>query len=361
MSAQLVPSALLNGTRTVHAPHGLRPSPAGVRASVATTVNAATEDQSAAVIDIDPVQSETSRVLTVIVKGTGILEGTEVGSGRRVPLVIEAETAIGIDVIGGGDHKDKGESRRDRDREHDRERESKSHRHSKHRRRSRSRSSSSGSSSSDSESESDSEEERRRRRRKEKERRRDKEDKEERRRRKEKKREKKAKKDRKRKGTAASTAQWGQYGIISELDIISKDSEFRAWLVEERTINPETISKDRTKKEFAVFVEDYNTATLPHEKYYDMAKYDMKMNMIRSGQTLPDESGGYDPFADMKAHSSGLKSQTKQQETLYSREQIEELRRVEAERTQVAKRKQMGLEVPRNLGVRTEEYNPLTH
>ncbi|OCF45660.1 tRNA(His) guanylyltransferase [Kwoniella heveanensis CBS 569] len=183
----------------------------------------------------------------------------------------------------------------------------------------------------------------------------------ERRRRKEKKREKKAKKEKKRKGTAASTAKWGQYGIISETDIVSKDSEFRAWLVEERMINPETISKDRTKKEFAVFVEDYNTATLPHEKYYDMAKYDIKMNMIRSGQTLPDESGGYDPFADMKAHSSGLKSQVKQQETLYSREQIEELRRVEAERTQVAKRKQMGLEVPRNLGVRTEEYNPLTH
>ena len=35
--------------------------------------------------------------------------------------------------------------------------------------------------------------------------------------------------------------------------------EFRAWLVDERKINPETISKDRTKKEFAVYVEDYNT------------------------------------------------------------------------------------------------------
>lgn len=33
-------------------------------------------------------------------------------------------------------------------------------------------------------------------------------------------------------------------------------------MVEERKINPETISKDRTKKEFAVYVEDYNTATL---------------------------------------------------------------------------------------------------
>lgn len=33
----------------------------------------------------------------------------------------------------------------------------------------------------------------------------------------------------------------------------------------------------------------------------------VKLNMIRSGQTLPDESNGYDPMADMKAHSSSLK------------------------------------------------------
>lgn len=33
----------------------------------------------------------------------------------------------------------------------------------------------------------------------------------------------------------------------------------------------------------------------------------VKLNMIRSGQTLPDESDGYDPMADMKAHSSSLK------------------------------------------------------
>jgi len=35
--------------------------------------------------------------------------------------------------------------------------------------------------------------------------------------------------------------------------------EFRTWLVEERKINPETMTKERTKKEFAVYVEDYNT------------------------------------------------------------------------------------------------------
>ena len=44
----------------------------------------------------------------------------------------------------------------------------------------------------------------------------------------------------------------------------NKEQEFRAWLVEERKINPETISKDQTKKEFARFVEDYNTGMSEH-------------------------------------------------------------------------------------------------
>ena len=41
--------------------------------------------------------------------------------------------------------------------------------------------------------------------------------------------------------------------------LYNKEQEFRAWLVEERKINPETITKEQTKKEFARFVEDYNT------------------------------------------------------------------------------------------------------
>lgn len=41
----------------------------------------------------------------------------------------------------------------------------------------------------------------------------------------------------------------------------NKDQEFRAWLVEERMLNPETMSKDQTKKEFARFVEDFNTGS----------------------------------------------------------------------------------------------------
>ena len=38
-----------------------------------------------------------------------------------------------------------------------------------------------------------------------------------------------------------------------------------------------------------------------------MAKYEFRMNLIRSGQTIPLDDGAYDPMADIKAHSSFLK------------------------------------------------------
>lgn len=82
------------------------------------------------------------------------------------------------------------------------------------------------------------------------------------------------------KKTGAVTSQYGKYGIIDESEFsiftllparnssnrgpcsqYNKAEEFRAWLVEERKINPETQSHDNVKREFAQFMEDYNTGS----------------------------------------------------------------------------------------------------
>jgi hypothetical protein len=53
--------------------------------------------------------------------------------------------------------------------------------------------------------------------------------------------------------------------------IYNKEAEFRTWLVEERMVNPETISKDQTKTEFAKFVEDFNTgSSLPPLNIFEL-------------------------------------------------------------------------------------------
>ncbi|KAG9095933.1 hypothetical protein FRC06_009227, partial [Ceratobasidium sp. 370] len=143
--------------------------------------------------------------------------------------------------------------------------------------------------------------------------------------------EKKEKKRNKAGKSGAVTGQWGQYGIINESDLYNKDAEFRTWLVEECKLNPETMSKDATKKQFAKFVEDYNTATLPHEKFYNIDTYERRMNLIRNGETLP-INDSYDPSADLAAHTSRHKRSAVEHDSYLSREQLLELRRVQNER-----------------------------
>lgn len=126
------------------------------------------------------------------------------------------------------------------------------------------------------------------------------------------------------------------------------------WLVEERKVNPETITKDQNKKEFAKFVEDFNTATLPHEKYYHMEAYERRMSALRSGEFVPPAEDAYDPAADLKAITSAHKKKINEQESYLSREQLLELRKVQHERIEAGKMKLLGMEVKQNMGVRMD-------
>lgn len=43
-------------------------------------------------------------------------------------------------------------------------------------------------------------------------------------------------------------------------------------------------------------------------QYYNMTKYETKMNMIRTGESMNlVDDGGYDPNADLAAHSNSLR------------------------------------------------------
>ncbi|OSX61811.1 hypothetical protein POSPLADRAFT_1144440 [Postia placenta MAD-698-R-SB12] len=169
---------------------------------------------------------------------------------------------------------------------------------------------------------------------------------------KEKKARKKDKKEKKKSG--AVSHQWGKYGLINDSDLYNKEQEFRAWLVEERKINPETISKEQTKKEFAQFVEDYNTATLPHEKFYHMEAYERRMSALRAGEYVPPADDSYDPNADLRALESSHRRRAVERETYMSKEQLQELRRVQNERIEAGKMKLLGMDIKHNMGVRMD-------
>ncbi|KAG8923570.1 hypothetical protein FRC02_011053 [Tulasnella sp. 418] len=137
----------------------------------------------------------------------------------------------------------------------------------------------------------------------------------------------------------------------------NKEQEFRAWLIEEQKINPETLSKDASRKRFAQFVEDYNTATLPHEKYYALEPYERRMSTLRNGGMIPQgDEGSYDPRADIAAHSSKLKQRAAppSTETYLNREQLQELRKVQMERIEAGKMKALGMDIKQSMGVRMD-------
>ncbi|KAG8984228.1 hypothetical protein FRB90_005458, partial [Tulasnella sp. 427] len=149
---------------------------------------------------------------------------------------------------------------------------------------------------------------------------------------------------------------WGKYGTITEADIFTKEQEFHAWLLEEKMVNPETLSKAQLKKHFSSYMEDYNTATLPHEKYYALESFEQRMAAVRAGETLPPDDFGYDAKADMDAHKARTtrKSRADESETYLSKDQLMELRKVQNERAQVGKMKLLGLDVKQNFGVRMD-------
>jgi len=138
--------------------------------------------------------------------------------------------------------------------------------------------------------------------------------------------------------------------------MFTKEQEFNTWLLEERMINPESTSRPALKKLFQAYMEDYNTATLPHEKYYALEAYERRMAAIRDGDLQPaGDEDTYDVTKDLAAHKAGTTRRSdKESDTYLSRDQLQELQRVQRERAQIGKMKMLGLQVKGSMGVRMD-------
>ena len=84
---------------------------------------------------------------------------------------------------------------------------------------------------------------------------------------------KKGKRDAKKHGKEATEPEFGARGFIKETDKYDKEGEFRAWLGEVKKRDMESLQKWEEKELFKEYAEDYNTATLPHEKFYNLEKW----------------------------------------------------------------------------------------
>jgi len=55
-----------------------------------------------------------------------------------------------------------------------------------------------------------------------------------------------------------------------------KKPEFISWAMDVKGKDIEGLSRHEEKELFRMYMEDYNTATLPHQKYYDLEAYDQR-------------------------------------------------------------------------------------
>jgi C4-dicarboxylate-specific signal transduction histidine kinase len=85
-----------------------------------------------------------------------------------------------------------------------------------------------------------------------------------------------------------------------------------------------------------------------------MDNYERRMNAIRAGEYIPPASDAYDANADLRALESQHRRKDSQRESYLSREQLEELRRVQNERIQAGRMKILGMDIKQNMGVRMD-------
>ncbi|KAF9937110.1 hypothetical protein BGZ65_001788, partial [Modicella reniformis] len=163
-------------------------------------------------------------------------------------------------------------------------------------------------------------------------------------------------KSKREKGSRASK-EYGTYGVLTPADMWNKEGEFQAWLMEVKNLNPETIPQSKMKEHFVGFMEDFNTVTMPHEKFYNLNKWEERQRAIRMGEPLPEEKQGSvnlmndEEQLKMKHRDRRKTNLSNQPQILMTQSQLHELRKVAHERVEADRLRKMGFDAG-NRGVR---------
>merc|ERR1712039_215365 len=134
---------------------------------------------------------------------------------------------------------------------------------------------------------------------------------------------KKAKKDATR---DAVSNQFGKYGVIKQEDFFNKKPEFLMWAAEVKHENTDEMGQMKMKDLFKEFIEDYNTATMPSKKYYNLQTWDQmqtnrRQKKLKGGEMDEAAKIAMASFDDERARKEEIKHlQAKKAEELLSSE-----------------------------------------
>ncbi|KXS15144.1 hypothetical protein M427DRAFT_155560, partial [Gonapodya prolifera JEL478] len=169
----------------------------------------------------------------------------------------------------------------------------------------------------------------------------------------------KEKKDKKNKTKDSSKGPlgFGARGIIRSSDIYTKDGEFRAWLIEVKNIDPGILKPSDYRTFFSEYMEDYNTCTLPHEKYYNLDSWEKRTGISQKTGLMPNPAApgevnlGRDEEQLKKSLRMGKPSIPQVQ---MSQDEILEVKQAWEERIAADRLTKMGFKPSEKLGVRYE-------
>ncbi len=119
-------------------------------------------------------------------------------------------------------------------------------------------------------------------------------------------------------------SRYGKYGIIRESDMYDKRPEFTLWAMDEKKVDVEGLSQRRERELFSEYMEDFNTATLPHRKYYSLNKYEREKSRRRGHR---DSAGEQRMFDDERERQRELEQQKEVEQSHRFKEIYDELKR----------------------------------
>eukprot|EP00775_Hariotina_reticulata_P007910 gene7910-8106_t len=98
---------------------------------------------------------------------------------------------------------------------------------------------------------------------------------------------------------------FGKYGYIRDTDLHTKHGEFQLWCQDVKKVNVELLGRQEEKELFKEYMEDYNTGTLPHKKYYDLEAFErseaLKAAQARGSGGDKRAAAAFDARADEEA------------------------------------------------------------
>jgi hypothetical protein len=126
---------------------------------------------------------------------------------------------------------------------------------------------------------------------------------------------------------AINQNEFGKYGIIKEVDFFRKQREFEEYMRDVKSLSEVMmLGKREIMQHFKSYIEDYNTATMPHDKYYDYEAWEtheyirnkkaaaeqQQRQQQQRGDLLNDWDGGGDALVDLAADEERRRMERKQ-------------------------------------------------